>query len=331
MSHTLRWGIIGAGIIAHKFADAVKLVNHNVLATVASKDTLRAENFARQHHIIAESSYQTLVERSDLDIVYIATTHNFHYENALLALRHGKHVLVEKPFTVNAEQARTLVALAREKQLFLMEAIWVRFLPTMQKLKELLSRGVIGDIKAFNLSFGGFAPEHYLPRLVDPELAGGVTLDMGIYPITFINYFLGALPTAHKSFARMSDRGVDEIATYQFQYDSGCLATVITSFNLMTKFEAMIYGAKGYIEFPRFQEGNEFHLYIHNGMREIESCEIIKCDHNKNGFIYQIKEIQQLIQQGKLESPVISLDETIQTMALMDSMRADWGFRYPCE
>lgn len=331
MVHSLSWGIIGAGIIAHKFADAVSSVEGTHLVSIASKDPSKAQRFAAQHNIDADNNYLDLVRRHDIEAVYVATTHNFHYENARLALSNGKHVLIEKPFTVNSQQAQSLIDLANENSCFLMEAIWVRFLPTMIRLKNVIKEGCIGEIRAMNVSFGGFAPDHYLPRLVDPNLAGGVTLDMGIYPITLTNFLMDELPTEHKSFACMSDRGVDEIATYQFRYANDCLATIVTSFNLMTKFEALIYGSHGYIDFPRFQEGSEFHIYHHNGTRNIEKCETIKCQHHTNGFIYQVEEVVKQIRRGELESPVISLNETLRTMRLMDEMRADWSFRYPFE
>lgn len=332
MTHqSLGWGILGAGSIAHKFADAVNTTAHCHLVAVASKDPSKATLFAQQHQISAADDYLALVRRPDIDIIYVATTHNFHYQNARLALENGKHVLLEKPFTVNAKEALLLIELAKERNLFLMEALWVRFLPSMQKVRSILRSGILGEIKLFNVSFGGFAPPQYLPRLVDPNLAGGVTLDMGIYPITFINFLLDELPQSSKSFARMSDRGVDEIATYQFQYPSGCLATVATSFNLLTKQEAMIYGSKGYIEFPQFQEGAKFTVHIHNGTRTIETSELIETDKHPNGFIYQIEEVVRCIHAGELESSTISHAETLATMTLMDGLRAEWNFRYPFE
>lgn len=327
----LRWGIIGAGNIARKLANAVLLDPSSELVAVASKSLERSQPFADTYQIDACTSYNALVERDDIDVVYVATTHNFHYENTLLALQHNKHVLVEKPFTVNAREARALVDVATEKQLFLMEAIWVRNLPSMIRLKELLSGGAIGDIRLFNLSFGGIAAPQYINRLTRPELAGGVTLDMGIYPITFINFLLDELPQVSHSFCRFSDTGVDELATYQFKYPSGCLANVSTSFNLLTKSEAMIYGSKGFVEFPAFQQGMSFTLNIHNGTRDIESKQTISVDHHENGFVYQVAEVAKQIKAGKLESDIIPLAETVATMALMDSMRKEWGLKYPFE
>lgn len=327
----LRWGIIGAGLIALKLADAVNINPDSTLVAVASKSAERAQAFASQYGIDGTDDYAALVGRADIDVVYIATTHNFHYENALLALQHKKHLLIEKPFTVNAAQAKELIELAQRNGCFMMEAIWVRFLPSMIRLKQILKSGIIGDIRLFNISFGGIAQAQYLPRLTDPALAGGVTLDMGIYPITFVNFLLDAQPMASKSFCRFANTGVDELATYQLQYESGCIAAINTSFNLLTRMEAMIYGSLGYVEFPHFQQGTTFTLHIHNGTRTIESSETITEENHGNGFIYQVAEVVKQIRAGKLESNIISLSETLATMQLMDSLRGEWGFRYPFE
>lgn len=327
----LRWGIIGAGLIAHKLADAVNIDPNSTLVAVASKSAERAQSFAAQYGIEGTDDYAALASRADIDVIYIATTHNFHYENALLALQHKKHLLIEKPFTVNAEQARELIELAAANDCFLMEAIWVRFLPSMIRLKQILQSGIIGDIRLFNISFGGIAQAQYLPRLTDPQLAGGVTLDMGIYPITFVNYLLDTKPTVSKSFCRFASTGVDELATYQLQYESGCIASINTSFNLLTRMEAMIYGSLGYVEFPHFQQGDTFTVHIHNGTRTIERSDTITEQNHGNGFIYQVAEVVRQIRAGKLESDIIPQSETLATMQLMDNLRAEWGFRYPFE
>lgn len=330
-SKKIGWGIIGAGVIAHKLADAVLFDPDSTLVAVASKSLHRAEEFAAQYSIDAAKSYETLVQRNDIDVIYIATTHNFHYENARLALKHKKHLLVEKPFTVNAREAAELIELARRNNCFMMEAIWVRFLPSMVRLKQILQSGAIGDIKLFHITFGGIAQPQYLPRLTDPNLAGGVTLDMGIYPITFVNYLLDARPSLSKSLCRFSSTGVDELATYQFQYASGCIACVNTSYNLHTPMEAMIYGSLGYIQFPHFQFGTTFHLHIHNGTRTIDRSETITEENHGNGFIYQVAEVARQVRTGKLESAIIPLQETLETMQLMDNLRGEWGLVYPFE
>lgn len=327
----LRWGIIGAGIIAHKMAGALQLSADNLLISVASKTQEKALEFAKTFGLAKACTYSEVVNDPEIDVIYIATTHNFHFENALLALQSGKHVLIEKPFTVNALQAAELVTLAREKKLFLMEAIWTRFLPSVQLLRTKLREGIIGEVKMINITFGGFVSPRYEIRLNSPELAGGVTLDMGIYPITFATYLLGEMPVEVKSMARMSHLGVDEVVMYMFRFSSGCFVQVATSFNLLMKNEALIYGMKGYIEFPNFQTGDRYTIHQHSGTKTIERSQEIHEPNHENGFVYQVAEVARCIRTGLMESPIIPLDETVATMKLMDAMRAEWGLKYPFE
>lgn len=327
---TLRWGIIGAGNIAEKMLLAITLCENNTVHCVASKSVERSQNFATKHAIEADT-YQGLVERDDIDIVYIATTHNFHYENAVLALNHGKHVLMEKPFTVNTTQAKALIDLARNNNCFMMEAVWTRFLPSIQAVKATINSGAIGEVKLFDISFCNIAPEKYLPRLIDPELAGGVTLDMGIYPITFVNFLMGQLPSKSNSLSRFSSTGVDEIASYQLQFSTGAIANINTSFNLFTQNRAMIYGENGYIEFNHFQHGETFTVHTHNHSTCISQSEVQTIKNNDNGFIYQVNEVCEKINKGEIESPTMPLQETLDTMQLMDSMRKEWNLVYPFE
>ena len=331
MNKKLKWGIIGAGIIAEKMAEALHLDPDSELLAVASKSIDRAESFAKNNNVPKACSYAEIVNNNDVDVIYVATTHNFHYENAKLALEHGKHVLVEKAFTVNAREAETLAVLAAKKNLFLMEAIWVRFLPSYKLLKKLITESIIGEIKQVNITFGRFIPSKYEKRLNDPNLAGGVTLDMGIYPISFICYLLGEQPSEIKSMTNFSRLGVDEIANYMFKFPSGCLTTINTSFNLFLKNSATIYGSKGFIDFPDFQGGENFQIHIHNGTNELENVKEITEKNHTNGFIYQVEEVVQCIRNGKIESSTIPVQETVDIMKLMDGMREEWGFRYPFE
>ncbi len=271
------------------------------------------------------------MECKEIDVIYVATTHNFHFDNAKLALEHGKHVLVEKAFTINAKQARELARIAREKNLFLMEAIWTRFLPSYKLLKNKIQNKEIGDVKLFNISFGNIVLPQYAQRLTDPNLAGGVTLDMGIYPISFVCYLLGELPCEIKSMTQFSESGVDETSCYMFRFPCGCFANIFTSFNLKMKNQVEIYGSKGFIEFSNFAIGESFTISKHDGTNEInETLEIFE-KNPENGFVCQVEEVGRCIKKGKLESEIIPLDETIGIMEVMDKMRDEWGFKYPSE
>jgi len=327
----LKWGIIGVGNIANTMANTLKITPNNQLYAVASKTPSKARIFADKQGVEHVYSYQEIVNSSEIDIIYVATTHNFHFDNAKLALEHGKHVLIEKSFTVNAKEARELVRIAREKNLFLMEAIWTRFLPSVKMLKKKITNHEIGDVKQINISFGGFAGPDYEKRLNDPALAGGVTLDMGIYAISFVCYLLGELPTDIKSMTRFSDQGVDEISNYMFRFPSGCLTNICTSYNLKMTNEAIIYGMKGFITFPEFSAGQRFTTFKHEGTNDIKDTIEFHENRPGHGFIYQVEEVVRCIQDGKLESKIIPLNETIGIMEVMDKMREEWGFIYPFE
>ena len=331
MGKSYTWGIMGAGVIARKLAGALKQTKTAELSFVASKSAERAKAFAEEQDVPRYGSYDELVNDNSIDIIYVATTHNFHRENARMALEHGKHVLMEKPFTVNAKEADELIEISREKGVFLMEAIWTRFLPTYVKLHSLLESGAIGDLRYVDVSFGNFALPQYEKRLKDPALAGGVTLDMGIYPISFCCYMLQELPVEIQSVCRFSDRGIDELASYLFRFPSGVIAQIATSFALKMENQAAIYGTKGYILFSRFAMGNEFTVYTHNGTNEIEKQESFKLETAENGFIYQVEEVHRCLDAGRTESAVIPLKETRDIMAVMDTMRASWGLKYEFE
>ncbi|MDX1571097.1 MAG: Gfo/Idh/MocA family oxidoreductase [Xanthomonadales bacterium] len=326
-----RWGILGPGIIAHRFADALHHHPDCELMAVASRTPGKAAAFAEEHAAEAAEDYETLVADSRIDVVYVATTHNFHAENARLALSHDKHVVIEKPITVNAREARELAELARARGLFLMEAMWTRFLPSIRAMKAALKEGAIGEVLHLQAAFGGFVPDHYRNRLSSPELAGGVTLDMGCYPISFACHLLDALPSEVQSMARMSETGVDELAIYQFRFPDGRTAAITASYDLKLQSEAAIYGTRGFIEFPDFPAGESFVIHRHDGTNEIvESTTISKSGH-ANGFYHQIDEVVRCLEAGETESPLMPAGESVALMELMDDMRADWGLVYPFE
>ncbi len=330
-SQTLKWGIIGLGNIAHTMAKVLKIIPFNQLYAVASRSPSKAKEFGDKYSVENICSYAEIVNIKEVDILYIATTHNFHFDNAKLALEHGKHVLIEKSFTVNAREARELASLAQEKKLFLMEAIWTRFLPSVNMIKNSIVNSDIGEVRQINISYGGFAGPDYEKRLNDPALAGGVTLDMGIYAISFICYILGELPIEIKSMTHFSQSGVDEISNYMFKFPSGCIASISTSYNLKMLNEAMIYGSKGYINFPKFSGGPKFTLFKHDGTNEIKETMELLGNNHEQGFIYQVEEVARCINAGELESKTIPVNETVAIMEIMDMMREEWDFRYPFE
>lgn len=327
----LKWGIMGPGMVASNMANALKASPNSQLSAVASKTLSRAKAFADKFAVKNTYSYQEIVNDSEIDIIYVATIHSFHFKNAKFALEHGKHVLIEKPFTVNADEAKELVRIAQAKHLFLMEAMWTRFIPSVLKLKERVLSGDIGEVKQINISYGSIVGPAYEERLKTLTLAGGVTLDMGIYAISFVCYILGELPTDIKSMSRFSDTGVDEIADYMFRFPSGCLVNICTSYNLKMRSEAILYGTKGYIEFPEFSAGPGFTINIHGATNNIEESVYIPGNNQVNGFIYQVEEVNRCIRAGETESKIIPLHESIGIMEVMDEMRKDWNLVYPFE
>ncbi|MCK5248574.1 MAG: Gfo/Idh/MocA family oxidoreductase [Spirochaetaceae bacterium] len=327
----IKWGIIGAGIIAEKMAAALKIVPDCELAAVASKSPERAAAFADKYRAVRACSYDEIVSDENIDVIYVATIHNYHYQCARLALENGKHVLVEKPFTVNAAEAEALAALASERNLFLMEAMWVRFLPVQQRLKTILREGRIGDIRQITVSFGKFISPQFEKRLKDPELAGGATLDLGIYPISFLSFLLGELPSEINSMCRFSESGVDEIADYTFRYPSGCIGQICTSYNLLMNDTVLIYGTKGWVEYPGFPKGNQFTLRIHDGTNDVISDEVFSEKHQENGFVYQVGEVVRCLRAGKTKSSVMPLEDSVGLMKVMDRVRKDWGLKYSWE
>lgn len=329
--YRVRWGIIGAGIIAEHFCSAVRLVEGCEVIAAASKSARRAEEFARKNGVPEACTYDELAGHPEVDAVYVATTHNFHAENVRTALERGKPVLVEKPFTVNAAEAESLVRLARERGLFLMEAMWVRFLPSHIRLRETLASGAIGDVRQVSVSFGNVAAPQYAGRLVDIELAGGVTLDMGCYPLSFISNMLGEIPEEVHALGRKARTGVDETADYALRYPSGALGLVSTSFNLRMKNEAVFYGTEGYALFDFPNRSNSFTVHRYGGEGGAESAEDLHCEGAENGFVYQVREVQRCLEAGLTESPGMPIDESTALMGVMDRIRRDLGLVYPFE
>ncbi len=325
----IKWGIIGCGGIAHVFAESLSALGHGILLAGASRTPGRAQAFAGKHGMErVYTDYEALVADPDVVAVYIATTHNFHFENAKLCLENGKHVLCEKPFTVNAAQMVELIALAREKNLFMMEAVWARFLPAVRKLRELLAEGVIGEVLTvkgdFSIDGSEFDKVH---RLRNRDLAGGALLDLGIYPITMAAMVFGAQPSRIQSSAVIGDTGVDDRSFYLFDYDGGRRAVLSSSFTDRVPTEAVVCGTKGYIRVPNFPGTQELHIH-----RVGAAPETLRLAFGEGeNFTFEIAEAMECIAAGKIESNLLPLSETLAVMQTMDTLRAQWGLKYEGE
>jgi predicted dehydrogenase len=324
----INFGVIGCGVIAHIFAHGVKKIDNCTLLAGASLTLGKAERFTKTHHIQRSyNDYPSLVNDKDIDAVYIATTHNFHFENIKLCLEHGKDVLCEKPFTVNAKQAQTLITLANKNNCFMMECVWTRFLPAISHLSHLLAHNIIGEVHTVKASFnisGDFPQEH---RLRNKDLAGGALLDLGIYPLTLAAIVFSETPSRIQSSAVMSDSGVDESSCYLLEYEEKQRAILSASFIENAPTEGIISGSLGYIRIPDFLSAQALHLHLNNHPMKVLAFPF---DENEN-FTFEISHAIECIRENKKQSDIFPLDKTVAMMTLMDTIRDQWGLKYPNE
>lgn len=326
MSKHIRWGIIGPGNIANRFVEGARAVPDAVVHAVGSRNLERANAFADRWNIPKRyGSYEDLVSDPEVDIVYVATPHPFHAPCSLLAIEAGKAVMCEKPFTVNAKEAQSVVEAARRKGVFVMEAMWTRFFPLMARLRDLIAGGEIGEVRLIQADFGfraGFNPEG---RLFNPHLAGGGLLDVGVYPISLASMILG-VPNRVSGLATLGETGVDESAAMCLGYPSGALASLTTGVRVSTPHVADICGSEGSVHIPSPWWVPE-RMTVRKGRSTIEYCE----PKLASGFEYEIAEAGRCLREGLKESPILPLDESVAIMDTMDQLRALWGVRYPME
>lgn len=323
---TFRWGIIGTGGIAQTFAEDLKRLDGHVVAAVGSRTLTSAQNFAKQFSdAVAYGSYEELVA-ADVDAVYVATPHPMHYENTLLAMRAGKPVLCEKAFTVNAKEARALVAFAQEQNIPLMEAMWSRFLPHMQLVKEIVSSGVLGEITNIVADHGQFIPYERAARLWEPELGGGALLDLGIYPLTLAHLILGSPISIHAE-ATLTEKKVDLNTSMMLRYASGAHALLSCTMASRGSVSAMIVGDRARIEIDgSFYAPTSFRVITRDG----EVTEYPN-KYEGHGLREEAAEFARVVRSGEIESPLMPHSTSIELMEMMDSIRAQIGVKYPNE
>ncbi|HQU00147.1 MAG TPA: Gfo/Idh/MocA family oxidoreductase [Acidimicrobiales bacterium] len=315
----LRWGIISTGRIAHTFAQDLGHVDEGVVVAVGSRNLETAQNFANEFGLSrAYGSYEALVEDPDVDAVYVGTPHPMHLENALLALNHGKPVLVEKAFTMNADEARQLIEVARAKKLFVMEAMWTRFLPHVVALRDLIRAGALGELVAFEADHGKWFPTNASSRLFAPELGGSALLDLGIYPVSFASMLFGR-PSRVCSLVEPSFTGVDGQVSMLFGYDTGAHAVLTCTSSARSATRACVTGREARIEIGGdFYAPVSFELITRDG--EARSYHF---DVPGRGLQFQAIEVARCLEAGLLESPVMPLDETLAIMETLDAVLAD--------
>lgn len=323
---TINWGILGAGKIAHKFTNDFKAVSNGTIKAVASRSLSRSEEFAKQYNIEKSyASYLEMLQDSEIDVVYIATPHNFHFEHASMCLNNGKSVLCEKPVCVNSQEFEILSHLAKEKQLFFMEALWTYYLPAILKSMEWIYTGKIGEVKQVQVSFGFNGDMNKEGRLANSNLAGGALLDIGIYGIAISELIFNDKVEDIQSMAHIGETGVDEYNTIQIKYQKGGMAQISSSLVSNMKNEAVIYGTKGRIIIPKFWMAKES-ILITNG----EQLNFVDKS-PELGYNYEAFAVNKLLEKGQLESPVIPIWKSKKILSLLDQVRKQIGLEYPFE
>jgi predicted dehydrogenase len=326
MSTEIRWGIIGLGKIADTFARDLALVPDAVITAVASRSLEKANAFRQKYKAAhAFCSYEELYNCDEVDVVYIATPHSHHAAPAIQAIEHGKHVLCEKPMGVNREQTSYMLNSAREKGVFFMEALWSRFIPAIARAKEIVDSGALGDIRYIHADFAFFAldrdPEG---RILNPALAGGSLLDIGIYPV-FLSYLLLGKPDKVLSVSHFHDTGAEIETSMIFQYERA-QALLYSGFSSNSEMKAMICGTRGtmYIH-PRWHEAQELTLEIGDDMQ------VLPIPKTGKGYTHEINEVHHCIRNGKLQSDLWSHQHSTDLIELLDLVRSQNGIRFPFE
>lgn len=328
MTEHLRWGILGTGWIADLQTKDLKVLGSPVTA-VGSRTQERADAFAAEHGIpTAHGSYEALVADPDVDVIYVATPHPMHVADAVLALNAGKHVLVEKSFTVNAAEARTITDLAREKGLVALEAMWTRWLPHMVRIREIIAAGTLGEVRTVTADHTQMLPSDPAHRIQNPELGGGALLDLGIYPISFAWDVFGKPATviAHSSPTPVTK--VDRQTAVILGYEGGQQAVLNFALDTQGPNQAVILGTEARIEIDGvWYTPTTFRVIAPDG----SVLEEYVSDVEGRGMQYQAAELESLVAAGKLEGEILPPSETVAIMETLDEIRRQIGLTYPSE
>lgn len=329
MNKQIRWGILGTGRIAKAFAEGLKYALNGQLNAIGSRSKESAQNFANECNIpISCASYHELAKHPSIDAIYIATPHTEHMNNAILCMENGKAVLCEKPFAVNSGQVEQMIEKSKEKNVLLMEGMWSRFPPLMEKVRDILSKNEIGEIRTIHADFG-FRPESMDPngRLFNPDLAGGSLLDVGIYPVSF-SFMINGEPDSFVTDWTCGKTGVDEQASMIFKYSNGSMALLHSSIQSETRQEAFISGTEGSIRIHQQCWKPQVMTQTNWKTGEIKK---IESPFVGNGFNYEAEHFGQLLIEGKKESSIMPLKESMSIITTLDKIRQKWQLRYPFE
>lgn len=323
-SERTRWGILATGGIATSFVQDLKLLPDAEVVAVGSRSAESAKAFAERHEIPrAYGSWRELAEDADVDVVYVATPHSAHYAATRILLEAGRSVLCEKPFTLDLTTTVELIDMARDRGVFLMEAMWMRCNPSVLRMLELIKDGAIGDVTSVHADFGVAGPFEPTHRMRNPELGGGALLDLGVYPVSFAHLVLG-VPQHVRAWAKIGPEGTDENTGIIFGYDSGAVAALTSGMLGETALGATVSGTKGRIvlESPFFRP-DRFTLH-----RPGAEPEVIEAPRTGLGYYHEAAEVQRCLREGLTESPLVPHSVTIQVMELLDQIRDQIGVSY---
>lgn len=319
-----RIGIIGAGWIAHKMSLGIAPLKDIEIYAIASRSIEKAKEFATEHNIpAAYGNYEEMLDDPEVDLVYIATPHSHHFAHAMLALEHGKPVLVEKAFTANAKQAEILIETARSKGLFITEAIWTRYMPLSHKIREIMDSGIIGDPRIITATLC-YMMEHK-ERIVRPDLCGGALLDLGVYALNFARMYFGTDIVKTVSNCHLGPTGMDMHESISLSYADGRMANLQSGALCLNDRQGIISGTEGYIRVDNINCPEVVEVY-----RNYELvARFTRPEDMINGYEYQVIEAKRCIESGLTESPMMPHEETISIMKQMDALRKEWGVLYP--
>jgi predicted dehydrogenase len=334
-SKVLNWGVIGPGKIAHQFATALLANTEGQLYAVASRNSERAADFARSYDIPnCYSSYQALCEDENIDVVYIATPHAFHFQQAKMCLESGKHVLVEKPATINSKQWQLLAQIAQKNECTLIEAVWSRFMPCFQQVRRWIDDGEIGDVtyvrSDIGFSFLDMRNVDYQHRLFDLSIGGGALLDLGIYSVALSQLAVNSKPSVVQAMADIGVSGVDQTTLVNVQYLNGMSSQFTCSAISEPSNDMTINGTKGHIKLPGlFWFGTEATLVRSTEQGKSKESHTQTFPHEINGFEYQIAEMMRCVKAGLIESDLMPHRHTLENLQLMDLVRDNINLAYP--
>ncbi len=320
----MKFAILGPGGIANKMAYTVQQLEGMELYAVASRDYDRAKAFAEKWGFEkAYGSYEEMVKDPEVELIYISTPHSHHYQYAKLCLEHGKHILVEKAFTVNARQAEEILEIAKEKHLLVAEAIWPRYMPSRKMIDDLLAEGVIGEPISMVSNFG--FPLTHVDRLTKPELAGGALLDLTIYPITSALMVFKEEIVDMQTSAVLSPEGVDWVNNITLTFADGKMAILHGNMVAQTDCDTVIFGTEGCMKLQNTNNYEEIRIY--GKSRDVVAT--YKVPEQISGFEYEVLACKKAIEEGKIECPEMPHAEILRVMKLMDQAREVWGMKLP--